>query len=352
MKINKKIQSKQILFHLIMAVAIVGFFLLFSEQKKPENQASEAAASSEIAQESHYKGKKLLYINSYHKGYDWSDGIERGMREVLDNKGIEISTIEMDTKRNADDEFKKKVAEKAKKEIEDFKPDVIIASDDNAFKYVIQEYYKDADIPVVFCGLNWNASIYGAPYSNTTGVVEVALTLYLIDYLKQYSGGDANRIGYLSADVLTERKNLEYYDRLFGLNFDAVYFVKTMEEWKEAFKKLQEEVDIIVFENNAGISDWDDKEAEDFALANIKVPVGTMNEWVMNVSLIGLTKVPEEQGELSALAALRILDGEKPSEIPVITNEKGDLMLNFKMAEELGIIFSSLMLKSAKSIIQ
>ena len=47
---------------------------------------------------------------------------------------------------------------KAKAEIDAFKPDVVIAADDNASKYLIEPYFKDAALPFVFCGVNWDAS--------------------------------------------------------------------------------------------------------------------------------------------------------------------------------------------------
>jgi len=296
-----------------------------------------------------YEGKKILYIDSYHEGYEWSDGITRGVQETLKDTGVELKIHRMDTKRNPSDEFKEQAALDAKVVIEEFDPDVVIASDDNAMKYLIMPYYRDADLPVVFCGLNWDASLYDLPYNNTAGMVEVALIPELIEHLKIFSDGE--RLGYLSADILTERKNLEYYDKLFGINFTKVYLVTTMEEWKDAFLNLQDEVDMVIFENNAGITDWDSDEAEAFALNNTGIPFGTTNPWVMQSSLIGLTKVPEEQGEWSAQTALRILEGEKPSDIPIVTNEKGKLMLNLKIAEKLGVVFTPLMLRNADSII-
>ncbi len=295
-----------------------------------------------------YEGKRILYIDSYHEGYEWSDGITEGVIKTLEGTGVELKIHRMDTKRNPDEEFKKKAALDAKKVIEGFDPDVVITSDDNAFKYLIMPYYKDADLPVVFNGLNWDASVYGAPYSNTAGMVEVSLTVQLIETLKEYADGE--KVGYLSADVLTERKNLEYYSKLFNLNFDKQYFVTNMGDWKDKYLKLQDEVDIVIFENSAGITDWDEMEAETFALDNIKVPVGTTNPWVMQSSLLGLTKVPYEQGEWAAQTALEIVDGKSPSDIPLVTNKKGGVLVNLKVADKLGVIVSSDLLKNAEFI--
>lgn len=295
-----------------------------------------------------YQGKKILYVDSYHEGYEWSDGITKGIAETLNNTGVELRIYRMDTKINPSDEFKEQAGIMAKSAIEEFKPDVVIASDDNAVNYLIMPYYKDSDIPVVFCGLNWDASLYSLPYKNTAGMVEVSLTLELINFLKEYAKGE--RIGYLSADTETERKNLEYYGRLFGLNFDKAYFTTTLDGWKEAFLKLQDEVDILIFENNAGITDWNEQEAEAFALENTKIPIGTTNEWVMQSSLIGFVKIPEEQGQWSAQTALEILDGVSPAAIPITTNKKGKVLVNLKIADKLGAVINPNLLKNAEII--
>ena len=123
-----------------------------------------------------FSGKKILIIDSYHEGYPWSDGTVAGAQTGLKDSGVDIKIFRMDTKRNTSDEFAKQAGEKAKAFIEEYKPDVVIASDDPAAKYIIVPFYKDAALPFVFCGVNWDAGIYGFPFKNTTGMVEVSPT--------------------------------------------------------------------------------------------------------------------------------------------------------------------------------
>jgi ABC-type uncharacterized transport system substrate-binding protein len=295
-----------------------------------------------------YAGKKILYVDSYHEGYDWSDELTQGIKSGLQGSGIQLEIVRMDTKRNTDEAFKMDAALRAKKAIETFKPDVLLLSEDNAFKYVVKEYYRDAALPVVFSGLNWDASVYGAPYTNTTGMVEVSLTNQIIDQLKGFARG--SRLGYLSADNETERKNLTYYNSLLGITFQKAYFVKDYSAWKEKFKQLQGEVDIVIFENNAGIEGWDEEGAKTFALAETKVPVGTTNPWIMNYALLGITKVAGEQGEWSADAALKILNGATPASIPVVKNKRGNLMVNLSLADKLRVTFAPSVLKNAEVV--
>jgi ABC-type uncharacterized transport system substrate-binding protein len=290
-------------------------------------------------------GKKVLLIDSYHEGYEWSDGIVAGAKGVLASKGVELKIVRMDTKRNGSEEAKKAAAAKVKDAVDSFKPDVLIACDDNASQYVVQPFYKDAALPVVFCGVNWDASGYGYPYKNATGMVEVALIPQVVENLKAYAKG--SRIGFLTSDTETERKEGVWIKKLFKMQFASEQYVKTMDAWKEAFKRMQGEVDMLILNSAAGINDWNEADAAAFALANSKIPSGTTYAWLMPVSMVGLIKVAEEQGEWSAVTALKILDGASPASIPIAQNKKASVSLNAKLAAKAGIVFPAALLKNA-----
>lgn len=294
-----------------------------------------------------YQGKKVLYIDSYHAGYDWSDGITRGVQGVLRDTGVELKIIRMDTKRNKSEDFKKEAALKAKAVIEQFKPDVVIASDDNASKYLIMPYYRDSNLPFVFCGVNWDASVYGFPYRNVTGMVEVNEVTELIKLLRRFSKGD--RIGFLGEDTLTDRKEAENYKKIFNLSMTE-HYATSFDDWKDGLLDLQTKVDILINFNYISIKDWNSEEAAQFVMENCKIPSGAFQEGQMNHTLLGYLKVSEEQGQWSAQTALRILDGTAPSSIPITKNKKGSLVVNGKIAERLGVEFPFEMLQSAKVI--
>jgi hypothetical protein len=177
-----------------------------------------------------YDGKKILFIDSYHEGCACSDGI---------TSGVELKVIRMDTKRNAGDVFKKEAAFKAKAVIESFKPDVVIAVGDNDSKYLIMAYYKDADLPFVFCGVNWDAGDYGYPYKNATGMVEITPIPQIIAQLRACAKGD--RIGFLAPDILTAHKEVDNYRKVFGYDVTN-YFAKYFGDWKKGFSELQGKV--------------------------------------------------------------------------------------------------------------
>ncbi|HQI81536.1 MAG TPA: ABC transporter substrate binding protein [Deltaproteobacteria bacterium] len=281
-----------------------------------------------------FPGKKILYIDSYHEGYEWSDGITSAIRQTLKGTGVELKVFRMDTKRNASTEFKNRKAEEAKSLIESYKPDVVIASDDNASLFIVSRYYKDADLPIVFCGVNWDVTNYGYPYKNATGMVEMSGARQLVDMMKPMAKGP--RIGYIAASEYTDQKEADIYKKVFHLEMKT-YFTKDFAEWKEKFSALQNEVDMIIVGNNAGIKGWNDAEAQDYVLKNTKVPTGALYEWLTNYALIGATNVPEEQGEWSAQTALKILGGTPPSAIKISSNKKINIVANRKIEKSSGI---------------
>jgi ABC-type uncharacterized transport system substrate-binding protein len=258
---------------------------------------------------------------------------------------VELKVVRMDTKRNDSEEFRKAAGLRAKEAIESDKPDVLIACDDNATQYVVQPFYKDATLPVVFCGLNWDASGYGYPYKNATGMVEVALIPQLVDNLKTYAKG--SRIGFLTSDTETEHKEGAWIKKIFKMQFASEQYVKTFAAWKDAFKQMQTESDILILNSVAGISDWNEAEAATWALAHSRIPSGTTYAWLMPTAMIGLIKVAEEQGEWAAQTALKILAGTSPASIPIVQNKRASMSVNVKLATKAGIVFPAALLKNA-----
>ena len=294
-------------------------------------------------------GQRVLFIDSYHAGYAWSDGITAGIQQTLANSGVELKIHRMDTKRNGSEEFKKEAALKAKAVIEQFKPDVVIAADDNAQKYLVVPYYKGGDLPVVFAGVNWDASPYGYPARNVTGMVEVSRPVELLDILRTLSGGLT--IAGLNGDAATSRKEHKHYAEKLGLDFQEVVYAATFAEWKREFLRLQDEVDILFMHNHAGINDWNEEEASRFVRENARIPSGSVSPWMAPYVLVAYTKNAQEQGEWAAQAALQILNGTPPSSIPMTTNKRGNMMINSSIAQQLQLEIPASLLNSADDVL-
>lgn len=292
--------------------------------------------------------KKILYVDSYHEEYMWSADITSGIQSVLKNRpDIELKIFRMDTKRNQAEEYNKQAARTAKDLINSWKPDAVIVSDDNAAQYLIVPYLKDGPIPVVFCGLNWDASIYGLPAANVTGMVEVALYQQTIDLLRKYARG--GRIGYLASDTLSERKELDNIVSRFHPELE-VRFAKTFAELKQAFIDLQKVSDMVLIQECRSVQNFDHREMVTFVKGNTTVPTGAMQKYLSDYALLTLAKSGEEQGKYAAQTALDILAGRSPAQIPVVANKEASIYLNMFLATNLGIKFPVELIENAHLI--
>jgi ABC-type uncharacterized transport system substrate-binding protein len=264
----------------------------------------------------------------------------------LDGTGVELKIIRLDTKQHPEEEFGKAAGQNAKAEIDAFKPNVVITSDDNSQKYLVVPYLKGTGVPVIFNGVNWDASAYGYDPKQITGMVEVELPDQLINLLKTYTKG--TRLGYITVDTETERKVVDTYNKRFFDGQMKAYWVKSQDEFKTAFLAAQQEVDILFLGNNAGTSDkWDAAGMKQFFQENTTIPTGSINDWMAPYALLTLAKSSQEQGEWSAQAALRILDGTPVSDISVAENKKGQLMVNLVLGDKMKVVFAPSLLKNA-----
>jgi len=309
-------------------------------------RSSAPPASAE--QRAQHSGKRIFWIDSYHEGNPWNDGIRRGIRGALQGSGVLLEVFHMDTARNAGEAYANGVAQKTKAAIEAFKPDVLIATDDAAQKYVVVPFYRDSETPVVFAGVNWNATTYGYPTANVTGMLEFDLVDPLIRALREYARGD--RVAYLSGDTQTQAKVVATYNELFFGGKMQVRLVKDFEEFKQAFVALQGSADMLLTGNYAGIAGWDEKAARAFIMEHTRIPTGYVDGYMTPLVLITMGKIPEEQGEYAAQVALAVLGGAKPSAFPLVSNKKALLGINLVLADKLGIVFSPSMLKNASTV--
>ncbi len=293
--------------------------------------------------------KKCLYVSSYHKGYAWSDAIENSIRENLTGK-CELRQIDMDTKRNKSPEHIFGVLNHIIKTINDWQPDIVITSDDNAAKHLITPHYKDDKIPFVFCGINWTVDEYGFPFSNVTGIVEVAPVKTMLEEAFDLSGQGRKAL-YIGASTLSEKKNFERIKidaNHLNIEIEAIH-TSHFSQWKNALKKSSE-YDFVVMGSNAGIDGWDEIQAIETALElSTKISV-TNHEWMMPYSAFGFTKVASEQGDWAAKVALRILNGTSPGEVPLASNKKWDLWVNESLLESIGVRPSRGLMRKAKKM--
>lgn len=298
--------------------------------------------------------RKLLLIDSYHEGYPWSDGILQGALKTLgikrapdgaldDSKSsVTVRVVHMDTKRNTSEDFQREAGKKVKAVIDAWSPDIVIAADDNASKYVIVPFYLGSSLPFVFCGVNWDASAYGFPASNVTGMLEVSLIPSMLKALSPYARGP--RVGLLGAKNESNQKEVDAYRSRLKIELAQVVLVDDFDNWKIQYVSLQSKVDLLLLAPPSFLAASADNaakqaEAKRFVLENTRVPTGSVEDWIAPYALVTFAKRSSEQGEWAAQTALAILGGAAPSTIAIATNQQASVHLNMPLASRLGVQF-------------
>ncbi len=99
----------------------------------------------------------VLYISSYAPGYSWNDELTDGIAERLAKEGgsVQLSVEHMDTRTASDDAHYANLRALYAHKYAAHQPDVIIVSDDNALRFMLDNGDDlFSGVPVVFTGIN------------------------------------------------------------------------------------------------------------------------------------------------------------------------------------------------------
>jgi signal transduction histidine kinase/CheY-like chemotaxis protein len=98
----------------------------------------------------------ILYIDSYHHGYPWSDGVSGGIGSYLTEHGqLELAIEHMDAKHYPQEEMQLQFLQLMEMKYETDPPSAVIVSDDPAFNLL--SAHRDrlfSEIPLIFLGIN------------------------------------------------------------------------------------------------------------------------------------------------------------------------------------------------------
>lgn len=278
---------------------------------------------------------RIFWLESYHEGYAWTDSLQSAITSTLLGHDVELKIFHMDTKRNKSEKAILAAAHKAVSLIKNYKPDIVIASDDNASKYVVMPHFKNASLPIVFCGVNNSVDKYKYPYKNATGIIELDPISNLVFSLSRFKS--VYKVGYLAGDTNTSRILYDMYSTQQTRFLCKQYFVTTFHDWKNAFLQAQNEMDILIVGNISAINGWNGSLAQQFVMSQTVIPTGCLLEFLTPYAFIGCIKLPEEQGRWAAQTALKVLDGTPIGDIEVARPHEYKLIINNSIAGKLGI---------------
>jgi len=130
---------------------------------------------------------RILYINSYHAGFSWSDEESLGVHQYFAGRdSFAIYEEYMDAKRNKPEFAEKWTIALLRMKYKPGYFDLILASDNSALDFVLR--YKNDPIlkglPIVFCGIS-NPEDYPITQENLYGVYESDMFVKSFDIIRQ-----------------------------------------------------------------------------------------------------------------------------------------------------------------------
>lgn len=274
---------------------------------------------------------KVLVLHSYGPEYAWTRDVDVGLRRGFgDQQRFTLRWHYMDLKRHPWPSSRERAGVQARRVIDEWKPDLVVAIDDDAQEYAAKFYANRPGIRIVFAGLNGDIEPYGYDKAaNATGILE-RVPLQAVKDAVQLGvpvAGRAPRVIEISDDsdnVRRDQRSMRSF-RWDPVGHCGVRLVGTFEAWQEAVRAAEGCADVILTNNYRQLrrSAADTRlvppaEVVAWTVAHSRVPVIGLNGFfVEDGGMLAIAKSAFEQGELAARTAVAVLDGKPPSAIPV-----------------------------------
>jgi len=296
--------------------------------------------------------KEVLLIHSYHKGYIWSDDISKTIEKNFKPiKDIELTTVYMDTKRIDTPEYISNLVKLYKQQFEYRKFDLIIVSDNNAFDFMIKYHeYLFKNIPVVFCGINNfdKVLLHENDMKNyMTGVaeeVDVAKNIELISKLHPNLKNlliinDKSTTGFAVKRDLNPI--IEKYSKKFNIEYTDNLEINNLKEKVSNLDKTNSAIlFVLLFKDTTG-KYFTYKQSFQEVKKVSQVPIYGLWDFYLNDGIVGgLLTSAVAQGEAVSKMALKILNGEKPKDIPILEKSPNLYMFDYNELKKFSINIS------------
>ncbi|MCE5267152.1 MAG: hypothetical protein LLG00_04635 [Planctomycetaceae bacterium] len=287
-------------------------------------------------------GRRVLLVHSYHEGYPWVDTVTEGVRSSLRGTGIDLCIFYMDAKRHTDEAWKIDAGRRARRQLEEYRPDVVIAADDDAQQY-FAAFYVNTRLPIVFTGVDADPSRYGYPAANVTGIIErphfkqslaLAARLWPIKRIAVLSCHDSTSV--LALGFMRQER--------LGVEVDEWYMADDFDQWKKVIARLNRSVDAIVIRSYQALKrpgsrdNVNPAEVAAWTSRHVTIPTIAFHDFeIRDGLLVGVVKCGQEYGAKAADYAIRILRGTPAGSLPIVKPQRGIPMISRGAAARLGI---------------
>ena len=298
--------------------------------------------------------KRVFILNSFNRGYTWTDNMMRGIDAAFHDTDVKLETVVrfMDTKRiPPTEQYYRYLKEMIWEGYKNIHFDAILACDNDAFVFI--KKYRDElfpGVPVVFASindfdeklLNGRRDITGtSENTDYTATIRIALKLRpatknIVVVIDNTTTGRAHR-----SAVEKIRHNFPQDIRFTYLSLADM----TLAELAEKLSKLENDSIVLLlqhFIDKTGTS-YSVQESTPLLTESSAVPVFTVSDTRMGMGPLGGHVVSGyHQGEAAAQMVVEILKGVDVRSIPVLLNSPNKYMFDYRVMRRFKIAESRL----------
>lgn len=295
--------------------------------------------------------RTVMLLLSYNQGFSWTDDVVAGVISVLPPDARTDLRIEyMDTKHATGKAYYDNLAAIYREKYPDSPPDVIIASEEDAYQFLRE--YKDTlfpGTPVVVVGLNWRPDRQAPERPDFTGVMEdyeiprtidLALSLHPETKNLVIVNDNISTAGKENALLLREIVPA-YEDRVNVTVLENLPFTDV----EAALQALPPEsvVLLLTYNTDAAGRGYTYDEIAARVRAATSAPIYGVWDFYLGKGIVGgyMTR-GSAQGATAAEMASAILDGKTLEEVPAVVARPETASFDYKELQRLGIPESAL----------
>jgi diguanylate cyclase (GGDEF) domain len=282
--------------------------------------------------EYHSELRNVLILNSYQEGLSWTSNQTKGITEVLkqSNKNIDVLIEYMDWKNYPYEKNLRLLQEYYKYKYLNKRIDLIIATDDTALQFALNNREIFSNAPIVFSGVNHSSAVnITKGYDRVTGVLEEVYPVQTVELAQKinpsvkniYLVFDNTESGLAMGNEINT-KITKAYPKINIVNLNNMEFNDLLHTVGQLDKNS------VVLMSTYMRDKADNMMEMDYAIREISshssVPVYHLHDFGLHNGAIGGVMLSGKlHGQLAAKLAVRILSGENPDKIPfTIPNSK------------------------------
>jgi PAS domain S-box-containing protein len=297
------------------------------------------------------EAKNILFLNSYHRGMNWSDEIFDGVKQVVDQyEDINLFTEYMDTKRFTSDRYLDELITLYTQKYKNIPIDAVICADNPALDFVI----KHAGNPLfkgfkVYCGVS-DVEDYQNLGDDYKGVAEREFFIERLYTIKKILP-NIQTVYYLldkTSSGVIFRQRLEQVIKkppfpvsikiMDDIDINELYaFVSSLKDKNSAIDY------VLITQDKFGEIVDNDKVGEKIAKIS-SVPVFSNDYYLLGKGIVGgVYQLGTEQGKGAATICMQLLSGISSTTIPKVSLEPIRTVVDYKIIRKFGLKAQSIL---------